>query len=75
MLDVTEDAKGFAAVDTLLKDSAGTAELEVGLLLKGVEAEAKGFENGLDFCPSGAPKVLVVCSEAKTVLVNWNEQE
>lgn len=68
------DAKGLAVVGALLEDKAGAVEPKAGLLPKGV-AEAKGFENGVDFCTSGAPNMLAGCSEAKTVLVNWNEQE
>lgn len=69
------DAKGLAVVGALLEGKAGAVVPKVGLLPKGVEAEAKGFENGVEFCTSGAPNTLAGCSEAKTVLVNWNEQE
>lgn len=67
---MTADAKGLAVEGVLLEDKVGAAEPKVGLLPKGVDAEAKGFENEVAFCPPGAPNMLVVCSEARTELVN-----
>lgn len=68
------DAKGLAVLGASLEGKAGAVEPKVGLLPKGVEAEAKGFENGVGFCTSGAPNGLAGCSEAITVLVNGYEQ-
>lgn len=65
------DAKGLVVAGGLFEGAAGVVEPKVGVLPQAVvvggAAEAKGFENGeVDFGASGAPKMLVVCSGAKT---------
>lgn len=73
LLDVTADAKGFVVADELLEENAsGTEPRAESLPKEDVEAEAKGFEGGTDFCPVGAPNTLGVCSDAKPGLVNRN---
>lgn len=74
------DAKGLVVAGGLVEGTAGVVEPKVGALPQavavGVVAEAKGFENGeVVFGASGAPKMLVVCSGARTELVDRKDQE
>lgn len=73
-------AKGLVAAGGLVEGTAGVVEPKVGALPQavavGVAAEANGFENGeVDFGASGAPKMLVGCSGARTELVNGRDHE